>query len=221
MVSKKSFVIWVAIAVVAGLIVWGITDIVVPHFCASLPSPVPPPTPPPLTSPPPEATPSSDNSGAPDSHENDIEVVGDSAGYLSLSELRNIADGQGNGSRLFFSTTTVRDNYGNEYSGAYWVSSTAFSSARPSYKVLLDEKFSRFQAVYFIKDGESSNASAQLLIRLDDVEIYSVTLDKTSRPHEIDIDVSGGNVFELEIKGFRPMSGSGISSLISNAVFHP
>jgi len=124
---------------------------------------------------------------------------------IALQSLTNIASG----GRLPFTSNTVTDNYGNEYNGSF------VGNTNLSYMVLLDYNFSRFQAVFYIREGRTTDRLATLTIFLDDNEIYRVSLDKTSRPHEIDIDISDGNIFTIRI------SEQGFRSHISNAVLYP
>jgi len=134
--------------------------------------------------------------------------------YISLHSLTNIATG-----RLEVPSWTVTDNYGNEYDNALLASSFTFSSDACSYTVLLGENFSRFQADFFIRYGETSNRIARLEIILDYDEIYTVSIRNTDRPVPIDICVYGGNVFTLRILGSADFGGWGITSGIGNAVF--
>jgi hypothetical protein len=133
-----------------------------------------------------------------------------------LFALDNIASAP----RIRFSDNTITDNYGNEYRGSYH-GSRNLASETPTYTALLDGKFSRFQAVYYIPNGQISDKTARLVIYLDENEVVYETLEKTSRPIIIDECVAGGNVFSLEIRGLSTLMSAGLESRISDAVFIP
>ncbi|MDR2569486.1 MAG: hypothetical protein LBD23_04190 [Oscillospiraceae bacterium] len=133
-----------------------------------------------------------------------------------LSDLENIASGK----KIVFQSRTAKDNYGNEYREFYQGYRTLISD-RPTYMVLLNGNYSRFQAIYYIKEGQSYDGLAEIIIHLDDTEILYETLDKTSKPINIDVDITGGNVFTLEIKGLSTLSRRGIESCLSDAFFIP
>jgi len=125
--------------------------------------------------------------------------------------------------RLHLSPWAVTDNFGNEYDNALMSSSTRFVSGACSYTVLLAENFSRFQAYFFIRRGETSNRTAWLEIILDEnyENIYYWSIRNTDRPISIDICVYGVTVFTVRILGNANLGGWGIESGIGNAVFIP
>jgi hypothetical protein len=225
----KKFIIGVAIFIVGGLFLWIISDIIIPN-CGGGSSPPPPehntsaqthipplePLPNTTPTPPPDSTPTPIPTPDPTPTLESSPSTEPTTDIIPLSALRNIASG----SKIIFWEHTERDNYGTEYRGSYYGSRSLISD-RPTYTVLLDGKYTRFQAVYYVREGETSERSGSLTITLDDIEIFHTTLDKTSRPVDIDVDVSNGNVFSLEIMGQRTLSTSGISTLISDAIFLP
>ncbi len=106
-----------------------------------------------------------------------------------LADLKNIGGGWGNSNNL-------TDNYGNFYGNA--------RGCRGNYtgQYLLDGKYSRFRATLYVKDGDTDNDTAGIVITADGKDIYtSPQMNKTSRPITIDVSVKGCNVFEISHTG--------------------
>lgn len=99
------------------------------------------------------------------------------------------------------STTELTDNYGNRYNSAitnrYGYS---LGSAGPvTLGYLLNMKYSRFKATLYIPSGETSDGESIFTIKADGRILYtSPSMSKTSRPEEIDVDITGYNEIELQ-----------------------
>lgn len=84
----------------------------------------------------------------------------------------------------------LTDNYGNSYSN--FCENGYYGDRELQY--LLNMKYSRFKAVFYIPEGETNDGYGYLQIEADGKTIYnSPKMKKTSRPVIIDVDVSGYN----------------------------
>lgn len=120
--------------------------------------------------------------------------LGDSDGELpypteKLVDMKNIGRGWGKSNRLV-------DNYGGYYSSA----SECYNNEKGQY--ILDGKYSRFRGVLYVRNGETHDQSAGIVITADGKDIFtSQQMTKTSRPIPIDISVKGCNILEIEHTG--------------------
>jgi len=113
----------------------------------------------------------------------------------SIVSLRNITSISDN----FRTTNTHRDNYQNEYTDVLY-----FDNFNRNFRTLLDGRFSRLRGTAFIAYGESNSNTTTLRFELDGRVVASYTMDRTTRPIYIDIDLSEGNELSIAVGG-RPM----------------
>lgn len=91
---------------------------------------------------------------------------------------------------------TLTDNYENHYSNTLWCEYNRTS------QYILDGKYTRLKGTLYVGNGESNNNTAGLVITADGKDIYtSPAMSKTSRPVDIDVDITGCNVLELTHTG--------------------
>ena len=126
--------------------------------------------------------------------ENYTVYLGDGNGELpyptaKLIDMKNIGRGWGK-------TNDLTDNYGNYHSNAV----REISSQTAQY--ILDGKYSRLKGTIYVKEGETDNDAAGLVITADGKDIYtSPEITKTSRPIDIDVSVKGCNILEITHTG--------------------
>lgn len=90
----------------------------------------------------------------------------------------------------------LTDNYENRYSN------TLRCYYNKTSQYILDGKYSRLKGTLYVGNGESSDRTAGLVITADGKDIYtSPAMSKTSRPVDIDVDITGCNVLELTHTG--------------------
>lgn len=90
------------------------------------------------------------------------------------------------------------DNYGNTYGSGLWAYYYNRSGKELAYEYLLDMKYSRFKATLYVPQGATSDKSDVIRIKADGKQIYSSpAMTKTSRPLQVDIDITGCNVLEI------------------------
>jgi len=196
--KNQSFWIGVAIAVVGGLILWLITDVIFPQ--GNNASPSPPPT---IQG---TQTPDSKLNLSPNPS-NSSESTPDQSPEpkgLKLEDAINI------GTNLRESYNVV-DNYGNSYLVAYRFPVSSLSS----YETLLDSKYSTFTGTFFVEEGTTFNGKYQIFIICDDETVFFEEITKTSHPIEVTLDISGVNHFNISTKynNFRVY--------IADGHFHP
>lgn len=107
-----------------------------------------------------------------------------------LSDLKNI------GSSDWSNSGDLTDNYGNRYTEDIRCkyNSTA--------QYILDGKYTRLKGTLYISEGYTSSNSAGLVITTDGHDVYtSPEMTKTSRPVDIDIDITGCNILEISHTG--------------------
>lgn len=110
---------------------------------------------------------------------------------LSIKDMKNIGDS----SFAFAPRSWLNDSYGNTYSHALY----GFEDR--TYQTLLNGNYRRFKCTLYTPSGFSSDDTTRIIIRTDGEKIYtSPKLDKTSRPVNVDIDITGCNNFELTVE---------------------
>lgn len=120
--------------------------------------------------------------------------LGDRNGILpyptdKLVDMKNIGDGWGK-------SNTLTDNYGGNYSNAV----VCYGNYKGQY--ILNGKYSRLRGTLYVKNGETYDRSAGIVITADGKDIFtSQQMTKISRPITIDISVKGCNVLEIEHTG--------------------
>ena len=86
-------------------------------------------------------------------------------------------------------TDDLTDNYGNRYDHAITNHGYGYTA-----EYLLNMKYSRFKGTLYVPEGQSDNNKSYLTIEADGKTIYtSPAMEKTSRPVNIDIDITGCN----------------------------
>lgn len=97
----------------------------------------------------------------------------------------------------------LKDNYGNFYSSAI----SRYGSG--TFETILNMKYSRFRCTIYTPKGNTYDREpTKILIKADGKTIYSSPeLTKTSRPVNVDIDIRGCNVFEIETIGHGDHNG--------------
>ncbi len=127
--------------------------------------------------------------------------LGDMDGELEYPtvELRNMKNIGGG----FYESMWLTDNYGNRYRHALYYLGNSGST-----EYLLNMKYSRFKGTLYVREGTDSTFDLGYLeIIADGKTIYtSDTLTKTSRPIDIDVDITGCNYLTIRMKGSRDMS---------------
>ena len=104
---------------------------------------------------------------------------------LALFDAVNIGDWLGK------KNNNVKDNYGENYVTAYRI------QRNHRFETLLDNKYNTFTCTLFVA-ATGSDLESALQFKLDGQIIYSTDpLNKYSRPVSINIDISGGNIFEI------------------------
>ena len=118
------------------------------------------------------------------------------------------------------STNRLVDNYANEYTrGIYnW-----YSGDKLEY--LLNMKYSYFKGILYVPKAENGSGSCRLKIIADDKTIYtSPTMNKSSEPVEINVNVTGYNDIKIEftnnIDEFDEMWGGGFCLCLGDAGFY-
>ncbi|MCC8160791.1 MAG: NPCBM/NEW2 domain-containing protein [Oscillospiraceae bacterium] len=87
----------------------------------------------------------------------------------------------------------LTDNYGNTYSYALY-------SITSTFQTLLNMKYSKFKCTIYVPKGCDSNKTAKILIKTDGKTVYtSPDITKTSRPIDVEVDVTGCNDFQIEV----------------------
>lgn len=105
----------------------------------------------------------------------------------------------------------LTDNYGNSYSNAIsrWGSGT--------FQTILNMKYSKFRCTIYTPKGDSyDDEPTKILIKTDGKTVYtSPELTKISRPVQVEVDIRGCNIFEIETIGHGDHNG-----LIGDAGFY-
>ena len=94
---------------------------------------------------------------------------------------------------------TLIDNYGNTYGNGLWICGSQFGER--NIEVLLDRKYSQFKATLYVSQYYVIDRPVSISIEADGYEIYSSPqFTKTSRPVDVDIDITGYNDFKIICK---------------------
>ena len=105
---------------------------------------------------------------------------------VKLVNMQNI------GSSYWSKSNNLTDNYENNYSDAL------YSQYEYTAQYILDKKYNRLKYTLYIANGCSDNGSSELIIKADGNVIYnSPVMSRTSKPVDIDIDITGCNVLEF------------------------
>jgi len=111
----------------------------------------------------------------------------------TIVSLRNVTSIQDN----FRDSHERRDNYRNEHTDVLWMGANGNSG---NFRALLDSRYTRLRGVVFVAYGNSSGGETTLRLELDGRVIESHTLNRSTRPISIDIDLSGGNEFAMILR---------------------
>ncbi len=124
--------------------------------------------------------------------------LGDMDGELEyptkyMKDMTNIGDDD-------YSTATggyLEDNYGNYYDSARYQGSS-YGGEYQWGEYLLNMKYSSFKGTLYVPSGTDYNGSVRMKIVADGRTVYtSPKMTKTSRPVEVDVDITGCNDFEV------------------------
>ena len=89
----------------------------------------------------------------------------------------------------------LTDNYGNSYSSAIKMGGLW----KRTFQTLLNRKYSKFKCTLYVPKGCSENTTEKITIKVDGKTIYSSPeISKISSPIEVDLDIRGCNLFEIE-----------------------
>ncbi|MEE1013306.1 MAG: NPCBM/NEW2 domain-containing protein [Clostridia bacterium] len=127
---------------------------------------------------------------------NSTVYLGDMNGALKyptamLKDVENI-NGESSWSFKNVDNDVLIDNYGNSYSNAIGCARDA------TFETLLNGKYSKFKGTLYIPQDYIVDKSIRITIGADGHQIYSSPqMNKTSRPVEIDIDISNYNDFKI------------------------
>lgn len=115
---------------------------------------------------------------------------------LLMTDANNIGDN-------FYTVRSdqLTDNYGNSYSFAFKHN----DSFGGTYETLLNMKYKRFKATLYVPQDCNTSDTAKVIVKTDGKIVYtSPEITKSSRPIDLDIDVTGCNDFEIEVnRGFE------------------
>lgn len=108
---------------------------------------------------------------------------------IMLKDMTSISD-------RFQTENNPMDNYGKMYGSALKTNSSYNSR---TFEYLLNMKYSRLKGTIYVKNGATHDGGEQIIITADGKQIYvSPIMEKTSRPVNIDIDVTGCNDIKIE-----------------------
>ena len=129
---------------------------------------------------------------------------------LKLEDSENIA---GWGSSLY-EEKNIFDNYGNFYENCVcYKNSLSKEFANDCCEVLLNEKYSKFKATLFVPEGSNWEGESSIRIIGDGKLLYKNVMDKTSKPVDVEIPISGVNNFKI-------IFGDEAETYIANAGFY-
>lgn len=107
----------------------------------------------------------------------------------------------------------LTDNYGNSYRSGIQI-----PNSRYCFETLLNMKYSHFKCTLYVAEGYSGDGTGKFNIKTDGKTVYtSPTLTKTSRPVDIDVDITGCNDFVIEFIG---SDASSMNFCIGDAGFY-
>jgi len=116
-------------------------------------------------------------------------LEGQAASITSLGNMTNIGDSMSR-------ATANRDNYRNEYV-AEVLYFERWDGANLEFHALLDGQYSRLRGTVFVGYGQTSSGESHFRFELDGRTVESHTMDRTSRPITIDIDLTNVNEFKI------------------------
>lgn len=132
---------------------------------------------------------------------NSTVYLGDMNGTLEYPTVK-IEDMSDIGNGRMEKVSSLTDNYGHKYGTAFgtdWVHTI--------YHTLLNGQFSKFKGTLYVPKDTSSDVISTMSIEVDGKNIYtSPDMTKTSRPVDIELDISNAN--ELKITFTREGDGN-------------
>lgn len=111
--------------------------------------------------------------------------------------------------------TNLKDNYGNSYATA--IENDAYGYSGDTYEYLLNMKYSRFKGTICIPSGESSDEELAIIIKADSKIVFSQSVNKTSHPIPVDINITGCNDFTIYME---PSGYQGLKFCLADAGFY-
>lgn len=113
-------------------------------------------------------------------------------------------------------THQLTDNYGHRYNSAI----VNEGRGHVDLEYLLNMKYSKFKGTVYVPEGETSDEISSITIIADDKTIYtSPEISKTSRPFDIDVNVTGYNDVKIQFNTYRG-SSSDLRVCIADAGFY-
>ena len=130
---------------------------------------------------------------------------------LKLEDIENIA------ARNWFldEEENIFDNYGNFYDSCVYYSNEIMSSDYGNIccETLLDKKYSTFKATLFVPKESNWDGESSIKIIGDGKLLYENVMNKTSKPVDIEVPISGVNNFKI-------LFGDEAETFIANAGFY-
>lgn len=120
------------------------------------------------------------------------------------------------------STGRLTDNYGNNYGSAIIHElGNNTTEDRHTYEYLLNMKYSKFKGTLYVPEGETNDSTVYLTIEADGRILYtSPTMNKTSAPIGVDINVSGYNDIKFTWTSSAFYHHEAISCCLADAGFY-
>ena len=129
---------------------------------------------------------------------------------LKLEDIENIAERNA----FFDIEKNIFDNYGNFYdSFACYENGLGSQYGNVCYETLLDKKYSTFKATLFIPEKSNWDGESSVQIIGDGKLLYENVMNKTSKPVNIEVPISGVNNFKI-------IFGDRAETYIANAGFY-
>lgn len=86
------------------------------------------------------------------------------------------------------------DNYGNTYDSAIY-------GYKKNYRFLTDMKYQALKGVLYVSEGETSDRIVYMQVIADGKKIYtSPMIDKTSRPVDVNVNITGYNDIQVQFQ---------------------
>ena len=117
---------------------------------------------------------------------------GSPASIVSLRNMTNIGD-------VLTPATVFRDNYSNTYTDVLLFEEWRRPYNEFVFHTILDNRYTRFQGIVFVGYEETRDEEVEIRFELDGRTVDQHTLDKTTRPITIDIDLSDVNEFKMVV----------------------
>lgn len=107
----------------------------------------------------------------------------------------------------------ISDNYGNTYDSAIY-------GYYKKYRFLTDMKYQALKGVLYVSEGETSDSIVYMQVIADGKKIYtSPMIDKTSRPVDVNVNITGYNDIQVQFKE-KKYGGGDFGINFGNAGFY-